>query len=431
MSDNKLLHRLEKVLTNLLANNNSSTGSIDFDLDILYHQIGRLKKDQGKYLEADENCRKSLQIKLAKFSQDSQDSQYLLGLCDLLYDIGWIHGRNNCYDKAFLALKICGQIRLRHFSTDSIGLANVYRSIGRMYYAQGKLNEAEKYFQENLITLLKSSEPYQEKIALYWCDLGDLYLLRKDYVKANNFYKDSKQILLNLYQKEHWNVGLCLNQFGRISIKMGELDKALDYLNSSLQIIEKNYSAESYEVAHCYYFLGDAYESKNPKKSLEYHMKSLNIKLKSYFACNTDIAHSLIAIGKVCLGLKDLEEGKEFLEYGLKILSEIFQEEENVYITMAYDGLLSYEMLTNNPGKATEYFKKKGTNNQQTCSKSNPSVDTTDIVPFQSEKFLFKALEALGKLLGEYNKYQISNEVLKKLTGMRANLNKFLDKVQE
>jgi CHAT domain-containing protein/Tfp pilus assembly protein PilF len=97
----------------------------------------------------------------------------------------------------------------------------LYNTLGALYYEIGNYRQAKNYTEKSLSVIPKSNPYYQQLVVNYKINLASILTKLEDYDEANHIYQ---QVLpLNI------NRDVILHNTGVINLKLGAVNKALDY----------------------------------------------------------------------------------------------------------------------------------------------------------------------------------------------------------
>ncbi|CAF2060552.1 unnamed protein product [Rotaria magnacalcarata] len=171
------------------------SASTDSERAHIYHMLGMLKDDQGKYQEAVKFYEKSLEIKRKTLPEDDAS------------------------------------------------LAPTYSNIGEVYRNMGEYSRALEYYEKSLKIIEISLHPTHPDLASSYNNIGEVYRNMGEYSKALEFYEKSNKILEISLPPTHPNLASSYNNIGTTYYGMGEYSKALRLLEKSLDICRKSLPA--------------------------------------------------------------------------------------------------------------------------------------------------------------------------------------------
>ncbi|CAF3676730.1 unnamed protein product [Rotaria socialis] len=221
--------KAEKLYNSLLEH-----ASKDTDRAFFYHQLGRLKSEQGKYEEAAKLLEVSLAIDQTSLPEDDAD------------------------------------------------MAITYGNISSVYYQQGNYSKALEFSVKDLEIKKKPLPPNHPDLAISYNTIGLVYGGMGNYTKATESYEKTLKIVEIALPPNHPNSAIAFSNIGQIYQKMGEYSKALECYEKDLEIKKKSLPADHPSFAITFANIGQVYDKKGDYlKALEFLEKALAIRQKS------------------------------------------------------------------------------------------------------------------------------------------------------
>ncbi|CAF2127199.1 unnamed protein product [Rotaria magnacalcarata] len=180
-------NQAEELYQELLKN-----ASADSDREHIYHQLGWLKDDQGKYPEAVKFYEKSLEIKRKTLPENDAS------------------------------------------------LASTHSNIGLAYNNMGEYWKAREFYEKSNKILEISLPPNHPNLATSYNNIGLVYKNMNEYSKALEFYEKSLKIREISLPPNHPDLAQSYNNIGTTYYGMGDYSKALYYLEKALTIRQKS-----------------------------------------------------------------------------------------------------------------------------------------------------------------------------------------------
>ncbi|CAF3436063.1 unnamed protein product [Rotaria socialis] len=178
--------QVEELYNGLLDN-----ASTDSDRAHIYHMLGYLKDDQGKYPEA------------VKF-----------------------------YEK-------CLEIKRKILPEDDASLASTYGNIGRVYNNMGEYSKALEFYEKSLKIREISLPANHPDLATSYNNIGGVYKNIGEYSKALEFYEKSLKIREISLRVNHPDLAASYNNIAATYYNRDESSKALPLLEKALPLLEK------------------------------------------------------------------------------------------------------------------------------------------------------------------------------------------------
>ncbi|HYG50188.1 MAG TPA: tetratricopeptide repeat protein [Flavobacteriales bacterium] len=124
-------------------------------------------------------------------------------------------------------------------------LSSCYSNLGSYYYQLGDVVKAQKYFQQMLVTGIKSGD--QDGQARAHNNLGATYEAEKEYKKAIKSYKEAIRIYKK--QKNERNIADAYNNIGNVYFAIRDYEEALVHLRWALSGYIKSGDKQGYSIA--------------------------------------------------------------------------------------------------------------------------------------------------------------------------------------
>ncbi|WP_194973123.1 sensor histidine kinase [Aquiflexum lacus] len=204
---------------------------------------------------------------------------------------------------------------------DSLELGRAKGNLGWIYYRLGIWDKAFKYSKDAYLIGMQSNDKLEIGMALN--NLGALYYQRKNFLEAIKNFREAYEIALEI--DDHFLTIRSLNNLALNFSKVGELDSALYFANTALEVNEKE--GLMYFTSFTNRVIGDVFLAKNElDTAIQIYESALGVashqRLKTYEA---SIFHRL---GKAYFLSGNIPKALEYLERGIKISEQNgFQEE--------------------------------------------------------------------------------------------------------
>ncbi len=171
------------------------------------------------------------------------------------------------------------------------GEAMMLISQGNMQNDSGDRDGALRSYNASLA--IYQAEQYSNGICTALNDIGGVWLLSSDYVRATESYSHALDLAIRIGDPNL--VGTCYTNLSTIFYNQGNYAKALDYNGKALkQYLQIN---ESEKIARSYTFMGNAYLARGETvKTQVYYNKALEIYLKIGNRTGQAVLYSQIAI---------------------------------------------------------------------------------------------------------------------------------------
>ncbi|MDQ1265788.1 MAG: hypothetical protein QG635_940, partial [Bacteroidota bacterium] len=220
--------------------------------------LGKVFLDNCEYSSALDFYIPALEI--SKTNRFGNLTAELFNTIGLIYS--YQHDLNSAVKYYYFALSNVDTSRNRNLFQD------ISNNIGETFREQGKLDDAIFHFTQSLEIALYYKE--LGNICSSYINLGRVYLLKKDFSKAQNFY----DLAYDMCQRNNYdNIELAeLNYyFGELNISRKDFKKAELHLKLSLNLFKKEDYPES--VKKTYHLLSDLYRNMNDYKQSYYYLE--------------------------------------------------------------------------------------------------------------------------------------------------------------
>jgi tetratricopeptide (TPR) repeat protein len=261
------------------------------------------------------------------------------------------------YEKASQYLKRILDILTKKKDKDS-EIADVYLTIGRLHWDQGKYKDALLYLNKSLEIYSRIYDHNDEKIGTVFSRIGLVLEEQGDYDKALQFHKKALTIRKSYYGENHALVAQSLNNIGRSYGSMARYDDALRCFEEALAIRLQIYGDQHQSVATSYndiaiiYSILDKYE-----KALSYYNKSMAISMDIFGENHSQISSCYSNIGVLHLRHAKYNLAEEYLRKSINIDSAIYGE-NHPRIATNYNNLGVVYDLRKECEKALEFYQK-------------------------------------------------------------------------
>jgi|GEM_PF-6770597 len=241
-----------------------------------------------------------------------------LGLPDdlqVFLDIAHAYALKAKYDEAFQCLETAEKL-----ASDDESKGKVSVMQGRILMKLGKADEALTRMQKAERHLNTDNDVKCEN----YDNIGRLYIEKGEYDKAVSYLEKSLENRLHRLSSDHIDTGTSYNLLGNALRIRGELDKALDYFNKALEIhisvLGKDHpvTAKTYvDISGLYWRRGD-YDT-----SIEYLKQALQIRLRVFGSEHPDTAGVYSRLGTNYLYKADSRNALVNLKKALRIQQQV------------------------------------------------------------------------------------------------------------
>lgn len=246
------------------------------DVVMVNHELASVEYSFGNYNEAISRVNKNLEILKNKVT----DSLDLV----LAYHLkGMVYSQKGSYRLALTEL--LKAIDLLNRMDEPIRLADALNQLGAVEFNLKNFEKSIEYNLEALKVYREQNDRYFEAQALN--DIGNTYFYLNDYVQALTFLKNSAAISneLEIIALE----STALNNLGKTYLAQNKLTEAIKAFERGLELAEK--SEDKKKIAESLNDYGAALANSNPQKALGYLNRSIELAKKSNSISSLSMAY--------------------------------------------------------------------------------------------------------------------------------------------
>jgi tetratricopeptide (TPR) repeat protein len=221
--------------------------------DEIYHYLGWIKYDQGKYTEAVTYYEKSLEIKQKSLPANHPNwATFYNNIGAVCRNMGEHLKALSYYEKAL-------EISQKTLPENHPHLATSYNNIGTVYYNMGEYSKALLYYEKDLEISQKTLPENHPDLAQSYNNIGGVYYKMGEYSKALSYYEKALEIYQKTLPANHPDLATSYNNIGEVQRNMGEYSKALSSHEKALEIRQKILPANHPDLATSYNNIGLVY----------------------------------------------------------------------------------------------------------------------------------------------------------------------------
>jgi tetratricopeptide (TPR) repeat protein len=280
----------------------------------IYHYLGWIKNDQGKYTEAITYYENSLKIRQKTLPENHPHLASSYNNIGLIYDnMGQYSEALSYYEKAF-------QIKQKILPANNRDLATSYNNIGLVYDNMGEYSKALSSHEKALEIRQKTLPANHPDFAQSYNNIGAVYYNMGEYSKALSYYEKALEIDQKTLPGNHPDLPSSYNNIGLVYYNMGEYSKALSAHEKAFEIRQKTLPANHPDLATSYNNIGLVYKNIDKySKALSYYEKALEIRQKTLPANHPDFAQSYNNIGAMYYNMGEYSKALSYYEKAFEI----------------------------------------------------------------------------------------------------------------
>lgn len=221
----------------------------------------------------------------------------------------------------------------------------------------GKLDDALKYNEQNLVLAKKFELTDGPLLAKCFSSLGSTFYFKQNHDEALENYNKAIKVLKNSVGEMYPDLADVYNNIGGVFFMKHDFDKALEYLDKSSEIIRNNFGEHHPNLASIYNNIGAAYMYKGDfERVVQFYRKAIDIYKSSFGEYHSNVAVSYKNLATFLLQSGDLVGAEEYYNKSMEINLKIFG---NFHAGTAidYNGLGMVSAAREDNIRAIEYYK--------------------------------------------------------------------------
>jgi tetratricopeptide (TPR) repeat protein len=236
-----------------------------------WHRLGKLMIKLGQFNKAEE----LYDILLQQTTDDDEKAH-------LFHQLGWIKDDQGKYEEAVGFYEKALEIKQKTLPANHPSLATSYNNIGLVYNNMGEYSKALSYYEKSLEIQQKTLPANHPSLARSYNNIGSVYTSMGEYSKALSYYEKAFEIRQKTLPANHPSLATSYNNIGAVYNNMGEYSKALSYYEKSLEIRQKTLPTDHLSLATSYNNIGSVYNNMGEySKALSYFERALSILQRS------------------------------------------------------------------------------------------------------------------------------------------------------
>jgi len=245
-----------------------------------------------------------------------------------------------------------------------------WNRLGLLLIILAKFDKAEA-----LYAILLKQTTDQTKKAHIFNQLGYINTDQGELSKALEYYEKSLEVKRKTLPANHPSLANSYNNIGLVYYKMGEYSKAFEYYEKDLEIMKKTLPANHPSLANSYNNIGLVYNSMGEySKALEYYEKSLEIMKKTLPANHPSLATSYNNIGLVYNSTGEYSKALEYYEKSLEIMKKTLPTNHPSLAT-SYNNIGCIYRNKTDYKKALDYFDRALDICQRSLPSNHPNIE--------------------------------------------------------
>ncbi|CAF1438646.1 unnamed protein product [Adineta steineri] len=324
----------------------------DKDKSRIYHELGLIKDDLGKYQEALTFYEKSLVIREKAFPTNH------LNLAASYNNIGLVHYSIANYPKALSSFEKALEIKQQSLPPNHPDLAMSYNNIGSVHSDMANYPKALSSHEEALKIRQQALPPNHPDLAMSYNNIGSVHFDMANYSKALSSHEKALEIRQQLLPPNHPSLASSYDNIGEVHRNMANYPKALSFHEKALEIKQQSLPSNHPHFAYSYENIGLVHNYMgNYSKALSSHEKALKIRQQSLPPNHPDLAMSYNNIGLVRDSMGNYPEALSSHERAFEIRQQSLPPNHPDLAT-SYNNMGEVHVKMGNYAEALSYYEK-------------------------------------------------------------------------
>ena len=309
----------------LLSNHNSIAGSIS-NLSVIYRNIG----EHNKALEF---------AKQALLMVDSYNERQLEKV-EILNNLALVYVDLKNYNEALANYEDAISITENSLGSFHPILIVLFNNLGRMYNDMRSLQLAHNFLLRSVEIgerlSLNRNNPNLD-LADTYCDLGDYYRLSNGLTNAIIFYNKSLKIKVGVLGVDNVSVAELFNHLAEVHADDDNFKEAMECITKSLQIKRKLLGNNNLEIVNDYYIMGNIFLKMGVVDKAELYLDT-SLEIRKRLKDSADqIAASYNSLGE-CYNLSEnYELSQKYFENALNLLEGMYDKQNYKVILVTHN----------------------------------------------------------------------------------------------
>jgi tetratricopeptide (TPR) repeat protein len=222
-----------------------------------YSALGNVLQAEGRLADAGQNYRKAISLL-------GHDRRQAHAAAIVWRNLASALTTGTRYAEALASLKEASTLVSRNKIEDAVLNAQILNNLGVIYYNQGNVGKAERFFLQASALQFTPDNPLDVDRWQITNNLGRLYQKAQKYTEAENSYKRAFQLAQARLGPSHPALTVVLDNLGFLYVRTGRFRDAESQFQKSAAILDHSgMSFDSILLMRTFYGLGETYGREN------------------------------------------------------------------------------------------------------------------------------------------------------------------------
>lgn len=218
-------------------------------------------------------------LQLIEAEENLTEENLLMANCYNALGIAYGNMKNNTLAVQYHEKSL--SIKRKLLGRQDVEVANSFNNLGLLFTVDDPLqaliyfNRAKQIYENKL----GSRDPRTIRTV---SNMAFANVEQRNYEEGLKLFGEINSIYQKIYPEKHINKAYILSSIGRVYLKKGELDQAINYQNQALQMYISLLGEKHPDIANSYFLLGEIYKGKSEfKKAVEFYQHAIYANLPS------------------------------------------------------------------------------------------------------------------------------------------------------
>ncbi|CAF1442116.1 unnamed protein product [Adineta steineri] len=241
----------------------------------------------------------------------------------IYHQLGWIKNNQGKYEEALILYEKSLTIDQKLLPPNHPDLTMSYNNIGLVHYNMGNYPKALSSHKKALEIRQQSLPPNHPDLAMSYNNIGEVHRNMRNYLKSLSSHEKALEIRQQSLPSNHPDLASSYNNIGPVHSNMGNYPKALSYFEKAVEIQQQTLPPNHPHLAMSYNNIGLVhYNMNNYLKARSYHEIAVEIQQQSLPSNHPDLASSYNNIGVMYENIGNYSKARTFYEHAVQIAQQ-------------------------------------------------------------------------------------------------------------